>query len=349
MNIIIHGATDQNSSNFGDFIYGNEIYKRCLINNNNVAYYNPSSFFKKYTYNYTDKKIKVRDADLLIYMPGGYFGEVKNPGIKRCIKNFFRYMPFGLKGIMFKKNIIIIGLGAGPVYSLFLKWPLKRILPNAKVITVRDDESKRTLEELGGHNVFDFNDMILSFDLFQQGVITNQIRTVLAKAQKKKIILIHYNHSEIAMKLFAKALNKFLFDNGDYIAVVAADSIIEQDEDRYKKFNQICPNSIYFKYNSPYEFIELLKSIDTVVTCKLHAGVVATMLKKSVISIADHYEKTERYYNIIGYPERCISLESADVDGIYEMISQYSGKEMKIPESVIEKSKQHSELLLKYL
>ena len=347
MKIVIHGATDQNSSNFGDFIYGNELYKICKSLNNEVIFYNPSNFFKKYTEGYAEQNIKVNQADILIYMPGGYFGEVKNASLKRCIKNFIRYMPFGLKGIFYKKKVLIIGLGAGPIYSIFLKLPLKKIVRSAELITVRDNESKRALEKIGAKNVLNYFDMILSFDLYKQGKESLQLRKIMQNS--KKILLVHYNHSNSALQIFAEATKKFIEKNSEYMIVVSADSIISEDEENFLKFSKICPMSTYFKYKNPFEFIELLKNVDAVLTCKLHAGVVATMFQKSVISVADHYEKTSRFYKLIGKSERCISLENASVEQVRNKLVNYIEEKIYIPEHILEMSNGHKNELINVL
>ena len=71
MKILIHGATDQGSSNFGDFIYGNELFKICA-RNNNVCFDNPSEYVKKYIQGYSESmSIKMRRTDASIYIQEG--------------------------------------------------------------------------------------------------------------------------------------------------------------------------------------------------------------------------------------------------------------------------------------
>ena len=55
-NIMLHGATNCNSSNYGDFIYGDMIYSYFKNLNCNVLFYQPSNFFKNYLNNYKDNK-----------------------------------------------------------------------------------------------------------------------------------------------------------------------------------------------------------------------------------------------------------------------------------------------------
>ncbi|MCK1257701.1 hypothetical protein MX099_07560 [Streptococcus uberis] len=113
MKILLHGATDFGSSNFGDFIYG-EIYHsfiKEILPDSNVSYYNPSEYFKKYTRNYDFNNNDAKNADLLVYIPGGYFGEGHNAQLKHNLMQFYRFMPVGLKSLFKKKG-----------YNCFWNW-----------------------------------------------------------------------------------------------------------------------------------------------------------------------------------------------------------------------------------
>ena len=73
------------------------------------------------------------------------------------------------------------------------------------------------------------------------------------------------------------------------------------------------------------------------------------MLQKSVISVADHYEKTRRYYDLIGQSNRCVALESVGEDDVISMISEYCDCPIIIPEDVKEISKMHYNKLVEFL
>lgn len=355
MKIMLHGATDRASSNFGDFLYGNELYCLCrnLDEDTYVCYYNESPFFKQYTKGHDENKFSIKEADRLVYIPGGYFSEPHNSTLKRTLINFKRYMPFGLAGCRQRKRMAIVGLGAGNIHTPFLKWPLKRILKRAELITVRDELSEKALQEVSPKaQIENYGDMILSIDLPSLAQATAQTQAIKRKADEKnkKLFVVHYNHSVQALELFAEVLKKFKDTHTEYLFVVAADSIIADDEELYNRFEQtVGDRSVHYKYENPFELIELLRMADVVVTCKLHLGVVSCMLGKSVISVAEDYPKTSRFYGQIGQSNRCAPWNDCTADKLANMLDQFCEKPIAIPYELIEKSKKHRERLIQWL
>lgn len=342
--IILHGATNAGSSNFGDFIYGNELYKFCkAYTNKKVCFWDPSDYFKKYISNYDDEKPDISKSDGLIYIPGGYFCEPPNSSLKQSYRRFMRYMPVGLRHILKSKPIYITGLGAGPIDSICVKAPARLIVRKAKMITVRDSKSLSTIKNMGRNDVWDFGDMILSFDLRSQGHLTNQISKISNIVNSgKKILLIHYNHSKEALSLYADGCKEFLKCHDEYFPVVASDSILQNENQLFSDFSsKLGMKCFHFIYDNPYEMLSLLQIVNLVITCKLHVGVVAAMFNKSVISTAVHVEKTKRFYVQIGEADRCIALNDSSDVIITNLLEKYHAKEIAIPQEQIDLAKEH--------
>lgn len=348
MKIILHGATDRGSTNFGDFLYANELYSLCRSMNAEVCYYNESAFIREYTRGYCANKFTVQESDLLVYIPGGYFSEAHDTTLKRCLINFRRYMPFGLSGCVRRKRIAVLGIGAGNIHTPFLRWPLKWILNHAEMITVRDEISRKALDELKPKSSPEnYGDLILSIDIPSLIQATQQTQEIGKQVEGKKLVVVHYNHSRQALQLFAAALQVFKDTHPEYQLVVTTDSVIEDDMDLFDSFKNTVGRCIHFTYKNPYELIELLRISDVVVTCKLHLGVVACMLGKSVISVAEDYAKTSRFYEQIGETNRCVPLNESDAEQVSEMINRFCEKKVTIPQALIEESNKHRERLMK--
>ena len=123
MNIILHGAT--NSSNFGDFLFAKMFYDRLeKINNGKNKFYEfpklgIGDFYRIYIP--YDKKQKIKDlknADLLVYFSGGYFGE-SNSSLKETFIRYVRYFMIGKYFCKKKKKIAIINkIGKTPFLIL---------------------------------------------------------------------------------------------------------------------------------------------------------------------------------------------------------------------------------------
>ena len=340
MKILLHGATNRGSTNYGDFIYGQKIYEYLTQKNHQVSFYQPSDYFCKYIKGYRKKEFGIKEADLVLYIPGGYFGESHHPTLKNNIIHFLRFMIVGLKGADKKIPIAVVGIGAGPINSPWFTFPIKRICRNTEFITTRDNTSTLALKELGIENVISTSDMILSMDISCDAIMTPQIEKILEKANSKKIAFVHYNHSSEAMDKFAEAINHFSKKHPDYFYVVGADSILPQENELYEEFKKICTaNCVHYIYDSPFELTSLIEKSNIVLTCKLHVGVIATMMKKSVVCIAEHPEKTFRYYEQIKAKERFASLYDTSSLKIAEMMELYHSIPINIPQNVIELSK----------
>ena len=341
-NILLHGATNCNSSNYGDFIYADMIYQHFKNNNYHVKFYQPSSFFKKYLPKYDENSFKTNLFDTLVYIPGGYFGEGHNSTFKDNIIQFIRFMPIGIYSVIFKKKIIILAIGASPLKNILLKRSVKFIGNHSSLITTRDDESYYCLKKLCNlDKIFNCGDLILTYNPKKNMNYTDKINKIIEETKTRKIIIIHYNHDIVALKKFADALITFDKEhnkNNEFVYVVTNDSILENGIQMFKLFNSYFNKARYFEYTSPYELSALIDLSSIIITSKLHVGVIGCMLNKSVISIACHYEKTKRFYNQINESERFISLYDCTSEDVYNVINLYYNKKVNINKKLVENS-----------
>ena len=345
MHFLLHGATNWNSTNFGDFLYAYEIYhylKRDTTNQ--VGFYDPSDYFIKYL----DEDVPALDnvgfqeADYLIYIPGGYFGEGHNARFRDTLIQYIRFMPFGLKAVRLKKKLLTIGVGAGPIDRWFMKSAVKKICKNSIAVTTRDIESQKALQDIGVNNIPEYSDMMLAYDLKCIAKDTEQIQYIKSFVGESKLLLVHYNHSLEALKKFAAVIKSFVDKHKDYKVVVAADSILPYENDYFDKFNALCGSEVYhFIYDNPFEMVKLIDVSDTILTCKLHVGVVGCMFGKAVVCAAEHPEKTIRFYELIESPQNCMSLYDSTADQINEKLNCLCEIPLRIPKTETEKAMKH--------
>lgn len=339
--IMLHGATDYGSSNYGDYLYGEIVYDLLESKGYEVSFYNPSDFFQMYLKEYRQKQsFTKKQADAILYIPGGYFGEGHNARFRDNLIQFKRFLPLGIWASYFKKPIGVLGIGAGPNNDSLMNYGIKRIINHAQFITVRDRESFDSLKHLSPsapvHETFD---LIISSKLREEK--TEQLCQLKREAKDKKIILVHYNHSKKALEKFAESISLFLENNPNYYVVVTSDSILPYEDAYYQEFRKLVrtEDCFQFKYHSPAEMTSLLKMVDVVLTCKLHVGVVATCFNKSVIAIACHPEKTARYYGAIGELQRCESLFDSSVNSIVKKLETFHLKPITIPSELVLKAR----------
>lgn len=247
MKIILHGATDCGSSNYGDFLYGKLIYDYLInklnVSADNIFFYNPSIFFEKNIDKKRNGHLKgtVKHSDAAIYIPGGYFGEGHNASWKETLVQIMRFIPFGLKCAFYKVPLAVIGVGAGPNNNLIFKKCIKFIVNYGKIVTVRDEESFNALKQIGCKNVISCSDLIVAFDMKAYDSGNNvsgccECITEKLKNSKKKGLLIHFNHSKKAAKVFGKAVHLFIQQNPDYYPVVSSDQLLSNESELIEVF-----------------------------------------------------------------------------------------------------------------
>lgn len=339
-NILLHGATNCGSSNYGDYIYGELIYDYLRDRGINTKFFQPSIFFKENLIDYEKMKdINRKNLNGIIYIPGGYFGEGHNARFRDNVIQFLRFLPLGLWASYFKIPIAVVGVGAGPNKCRFMNWGIKRICKKAQLVIVRDKESYISLKRLWPKaNIVESFDMIVTKQ-YERKELTTQIEEILKQAQGKRILLVHYNHSIEALEKFVEAVKIFLSKNQDYFVVVTSDTMMDFEKEYYQKFKKkLCEKSACFCYKDPKELTTLLNYIDVVLTCKLHVGVVAATLHKSVIAVACHPEKTKRFYEAIDEGERCISLFDSTSQDILQALEILHSKNINIPAKIVDKA-----------
>ena len=351
--VLLHGSTNCRLSNYGDYVYAELLYQHISEKGYKVLFWQLSAFFtdKLKDYNDVTQTTKMQ-SDALVYIPGGYFGEGHNAKFYENIRHFYRFMPIGLKFIKKQKKIGVVGIGAGPNNSPYLRWAIKKICNKAFFISVRDKVSFEAIKSLCPQaNLFECSDLIIApSSNIKKYESTEQINKLFTVSKGSKILLVHYNTHINALNLFAETLKFFINIYSEYHVVVASDSVVKNEYELYKqftsKFNHVCS---HFIYDDPAEMTTLLSKVDVVLTCKLHVGVIACLFNKSVIVAAVHPEKTKRFYNQIGEDKRCVSLFETSKDDLFDMLSQYHNKKVSIPKTEFSKAEQNWELLDRFL
>lgn len=335
--VIVHGATNCGSSNFGDYIYVDKLCHYIRQKTDcNVYIADPSNFFLEHT---QFRKGTLQGASLLVYAPGGYFGEGHAARFRDNLVQFIRFMPVGLRASALKIPIFVLGIGAGPNNSKMLSWAIRRITQNAICTTVRDRESYQALEKLGCPRVIESSDLILDMDIKKSAVETGQVRNIRRLAHGRKILLVHYNHDKKALDIFAQSVAAYVKKHPDWFVVVCYDQLLDQSDEMYDVFKKSVANSVLFSYSDPYELVSLLSVCTLILTSKLHVGVIGALFEKSVLCVAEHPEKSKRFYRQIGNKERCVSLFETSPLEILALLERYADRSVVIPNTEFEKAR----------
>lgn len=117
--------------------------------------------------------------------------------------------------------------------------------------------------------------------------------------------------------------------------------------DVYNEFPK--DRTVIYNFRNPLEFLEVISSADSIITPKLHVGILGCTYGKPVLSFPIHPEKTERYYEQIGYPERCKSLYNLTKEEAINMINKYIWEEIKLPENIKGDAQRNFDLLDRFI
>lgn len=324
--ILVVGATY--IDNFGDMLFAKMIAD-ALDEKCEFRYYLLSDFAQNFVGANRISNFDLNVADALVYMPGGFLGDRHDTSLITTWRWFRRYFPIGIKFARKKKPILFLGVGAGPCKYTIMKKIIKYVCKRSQKIIVRESDSQEFLNSIGIKSTVtsDLAQLITDYELPEMN---------LDFGSKKKF-LIHVNQNEVILEKIIPAIRKFYEKHKEeYSLVVASDQRCPNDYKIFDKLNTIAENDVYYyKYTDPMELCKVITKCDTVLTYKLHMGIVSCAYGKSVVAIPEHYKKVERYYKQIGYSERVLPFYLAESDSIYELIEKYHDKPITIPEKVL--------------
>ncbi|WP_213524311.1 polysaccharide pyruvyl transferase family protein [Nonlabens sp.] len=302
MNVYIHSSLK--ALNFGDellaLILIDKIDERNSIYINSIPGKTTILFDKHPQLRNINKKFP-KKIDLLLFGGGGYFGSPKVKFSKWDVRFIISFWKLLVLKILKNPKSMIIGTGIGP--NSFLSKRIIKILlrNNISPIRVRDEESKRYLDQYlkKPTNIEVIRDLASYKHLYPEF-----LNSKIKKTQRKEI-LIH----NIYLKKFTQTgieylteLNKKGFDI----------TIIADSEKTNKKIGTITKEweRIGFKissiqYTNLEELLERITCSYLVITSKLHVGIVSTTFNIPTISIPEHI-KTIRYHRSINNEEFCI-------------------------------------------
>lgn len=254
----------------------------------------------------------------LIYCGGGYFGEQPKNKKKWALRNFFRHGVIGIIAIILNIPYAIIGVEFGPISEKWFRFICITIAKHAKLIVVRNAESRQFLESFGVKNVHQTADAVLA--------LSEQI--TVCKKRNNEEILLHIPgitaHKTQILEICIQ-LQKILaiekkysvaFIHDDYENIYNTDlydSIIREFKEKKIPFK-------IYEYRGYKELIEIINTHSYIITTKLHVGITAASLNIRPLSFWLH-PKTMRLHKQIDNSHYCNSLD--DTSTFYETINNY--------------------------
>ncbi len=308
MNIYLHGSL--NNRNFGDELLVILLARKIKAHIPNAKIYikaNEASY--KEINSHIDvcrinRIFSFRKIDLIFFGGGGYFGGPSYMRSRWDISFFMRFLPIAIARKMFSINVVVYGVGVGPIPSYINRLVVKSLLNSSLSTFVRDSLSKDYIKSLG------CNSGIVS-DLVSNKLIFKGTQSIKIH---KSIIL----HNVNSVKFMNEILR--LMPNEYHIKIIY-DSSKKFDHDEC--IETLKRKNIAYSiepYVNTDMILEEIAASELVVTSKLHVGICATTLGVPTVAIPKHI-KIHRYYEMMNLTQLCHANEIEAIENISSYLS----------------------------
>ena len=352
--LYIHGSFM--NDNYGDFLLYYVINNICELYEDKYDFFSAdvdSSYNKYCKINMKTKNEGIFKSDIAVFAGGGYFGE---PDKRKLYWNFRCFAKHLLPAyIISKRNIpyAILGVETGPISLRINRFLLKRICDKATALSVRNEESKKFLQQIGVKNTILVNpDWIMGIDKENLIDHPNNSEEIIKDIDgKMKKIFVHLTtRNTKGMENVIKDLIEFSKLEKNVYFIIGCDQKRETQETRAKDLYSQLPNERcrLAYYEGPWTLSNLLNKVDAVITDKLHVGIVATKFGKEVISVASH-NKSVKFYKLIGRQKWTNHLNNIKPEETLNKLKKLTFKNVEIDQEIFIKAKKNEELLKKFL
>jgi polysaccharide pyruvyl transferase WcaK-like protein len=298
--------------------------------------------------------IRLARTDMLI-VPG--------TGLLTDADGLFNWGPYGLfKWSLIAKacrcKVLLVSVGAGPIYGALGRWLVKSILSLADFRSYRDDSSKQYLEDIGfrANNDRVYPDLVFSLP---EGAIPrrhsrNRRRSVVGLG-----VMVYAGRYGIAtpsnttysayldnLATFAKWLLSRQYDirllSGDIPDVQARREFrgllreqLSVSEERHIIDEPIC---------SVQSLLAQIVETDIVVATRFHNVLMALLCEKPVISISFHH-KCESLMRTMGLSEYCLDINCLEANRLIEKFRELEINSDTVKRSIRARTREFREAL----
>ena len=288
---------------------------------------------------------------------GGYFQIADNglPPLKRMIKNAGPLLAAQLIG----RPTAVIGAGVGPVPPGVLGACVRYLFSKAEISCVRDRVGVETVKRLSPRaNVLQSSDLVFTLNLGNVPPAANKIANQLVGLQNgyNRVGILFSNipdHDErygCIFKSIISAANHFPDTHFFLLEDHAAPGSGQQNCQSMLNEHLGPKRSTILPYPGTFELTAILGRMDSVLTDKLHVGLVAAAMGVTPYSIAKHPKNLAAYADI-GLIKNCIFIDNAQEGQINDITLRACGanKPLSVPKEIRQGATNNKECLRKFL
>lgn len=247
----------------------------------------------------------------LIFTGGGHFGEPKRPFRDRYgwyWRNYRRHLSWVSDYSAARKAVF--GIGVGPISDPLFRHSVRRLLNGMEPVFVRDETSLAYARKYR-----------LNPEMARLGI---DLALSLSPAEHMPRYSFGIHISTMPDPVFANVIEVLLSqpDQPQPTIMLIADTPASSSSS--KRYEELANRFGYPlkvpKYDGVDNLMQRIADCETIVTSKLHVGIVASALGRKVISLPVH-QKTSRFYRDLSLQAFCLEGERQQASEIARLIS----------------------------
>lgn len=275
----------------------------------NVAAVNRNSFREVYN--------AIKSTDVVLSGGGSLIQD------KTSSKSLWYYLGVMFIGKLLRKKVFIIGQGIGPIEKKFNRWLTSKILSKLNGITVRDELSKKYLEELNVKNKIIVAadpavNLKISSDTGLDAVLKKEDLDL--KCEYALICTREWGNSELSRVELAKAAD-FIAQNYGFKIIFLPFYYKKDEEESIKVANYMkMPYKILKSKYSLEEMLSIISHSSLLIGIRLHSLIFACVALTPFIGIS-YDPKIDGFLNSVG-EESAGKIDTFTSDDILKRIKQ---------------------------
>jgi len=287
---------------------------------------------------------KVASADLVLLGGGGLFNDEKPAAIWIWFVQFCWFW-------ILRKKVFCIAQSVGPVKGKLARFLTKFVFKNAAAVTVRDEASKKLLEELGVKNVLALVDPAYAIGYETEHSINRQKRVVLTARN-------WLNDNSKSNQILAELADWIGQKYGFKTAFIPFQTMHENDVERFNQIARLVKNRSNLELIEAEDYsqaIEMIGRSEMVIGMRLHSIIFAVLTRTPFVAIS-YSKKVKDFVETLDLAEYCLDYQKLELENLKHTVKK-ALENRKAIEHQLEKVKllstykffQHEEIIKKLL
>ena len=261
---------------------------------------------------------------------------------------------------MCRCKLLIVSIGAGPIYHWLSRWLIRFALSRADYRSYRDSYSKQYIERIGFETNSDrvFPDlafslpeaMMVELDHRESERLVIGVGVVDYCGQNDK----HHSESEDLYRDYVNKTANFitwLLEHNYNVRILIGD--VRYDSSVRKDLRELLEKDglkddkgkiIVEPISSVEQLLSQLSKTDIIISPRFHNIVLALMLNKPVIALS-HHDKFDSLMNGLGLEEYCLHIDTLKVDELIEQFIKVGKNSEELKRHIKRKTEEYRRIL----